>query len=108
MASLTDLSPVQASALNAPPEYKSATELARQVAASLGWLFQPYDGSIHDAAGKIIALNLENLAEAAQQNGWFHPEGMGIVWGAVGRHDPAAAAEKIRRTLGYPEERSWS
>lgn len=106
MASLSDLSPVQASALNAPPDYKSSTELARQASANLGWLFQPYFGSIHDASGKIIALNLENLAQAAKINGWFHPEGLGINWGAVNRHDPAGAAEKIRETVGYPEERS--
>jgi len=108
MASPRDLSPVQASALNAPPEYKSATELARQIAANLGWLIHAYDGSIFDSAGNIIALNLESFADAAQQHGWFLPEGAGLAWGVIGKHDPAGAAEKIRRALGYPEERSWT
>lgn len=108
MASPRDLSPVQASALNAPPEYKSQTELARQIAANLGWLIHAYDGSIFDSSGHIIALNLESLADAAQQQGWFHPEGAGIAWGAIGKHDPGTAAEKIWSTLGYPKERPWA
>lgn len=108
MASRTDLSPVQASGLNAPPECKSQTELARQIAANLGWLIHAYDGSIFDSSGHIIALNLESLADGAQQQGWFHPEGVGIAWGAIGKHEPDAAAETIRRTLGYPEERTWT
>lgn len=95
------LAPIQASALNAPPRYlKSTTELARQAASKLDWLFDTETGSIHDPQGKLTSPSIEALADAAEKLGWFHDKNAGINWGRVGLNHPDAATERIRGVIG--------
>lgn len=97
MQHTTDLLvPIQADALN--DAERADTELARQVGKHLGWQIQPYNGTIHDAAGDKIAENIEELAAAGRELTWFNPKGPGIRWGNINTH-PDTEAQKVRTTL---------
>lgn len=91
--------PIQASGINAGGQ-KSDTELARQVAHDLGWVIQPYLGSIHESDGTLIAENIEAVAAAGIDLGWFLDDGRGIHWKYVRATGPRDPADQVRRTVG--------
>jgi|SRR5699024_2214233 len=79
--------------------HRSKTELARIVAAGLGWRVQLHCGSIHEPDGTTIAESIEALAHAGDELGWYIPQHSAVYWGAVHSHDPARSAREVREVL---------
>lgn len=102
----TPYTSVQASGYNAPPhDTKSDTELMRQIAARNAWAIHKAEGSLVDSTGAPIGRNLETLAAAAAELGWFHrdPHGkttLAINWGAVD-------ADKLREQIASHGDTYW-
>lgn len=101
-----NLSSIQASGLNGPRFPKSDTELARQVAAHLNWLFDTFNRSVHERDGTVIADSIEALAEAGHELGWFHIESRSIDWGSVHTHHHAKSADEVRQALARPDRQA--
>ncbi|HEY4558597.1 MAG TPA: hypothetical protein VIG82_10440 [Enteractinococcus sp.] len=82
---------------------RSETELARIVAAHLDWRIQPFEGSVHEPNGELIAESLEELAQAGRKLGWFlnKPDEppAALNWGAIHTNDQKQSADQVRRQL---------
>lgn len=98
MTDSSDLRPIQAVQTTAGV-HRSKTELARIVAADLGWRVQLHYGSIHEPDGTTIAESIEALAHAGDELGWYIPQHSAVYWGAVHSHDPARSAREVREVL---------
>jgi hypothetical protein len=98
----TELESIQAVATT-EGHCRSETEMARIAAKHLGWLIQPYFGTIHQPDHSQVAPSLEALAHAAQQLGWFLTSDDGCLsgmnWSVIHTHDQDRSARDIRAHL---------
>lgn len=99
-----EMEPIQAVANNSTPDqYRSFTEIGRQVAKALNYQLDIYSGEVFTGDKKLVAPNLEMLAMAMVDLGWIQNNATTaspfIDWGTVGLNDEDAATSTLKKKI---------
>ncbi|MDO4252119.1 MAG: hypothetical protein Q4C74_02610 [Rothia sp. (in: high G+C Gram-positive bacteria)] len=101
---VAEMEPVQAVANNSTPDqYRSFTEIGRQVAKALNYQLDIYSGEVLASNKKLVAPSLEMLAMAMVDLKWIENNSATaspfIDWGSVGLNDEDAATNTLREKI---------
>lgn len=104
--------PIQAVTYSAgPSQYRSFTELGRQVAAELNFTIDLESSEIYDSTGKKVADNIEILSMAMHDLGMIfsnpNATSPGITWGKVQVDNPQLSADRLRTKISSYDTEYW-
>lgn len=107
-----DMEPIQTVANNSTPDqYRSFTEIGRQVAKALNYQLDIYSGEVFTGDKKLVAPNLEMLTMAMVDLGWIQNNATTaspfIDWGSVGLNDEDAATNTLREKIKSYGDTYW-
>lgn len=96
--------PIQAVVYNTTSDqYRSFTELGRQVANMLDYQINLYTAEILDSKGKVVAPNIEMFSKAAVDLQWVtnnsNTASPFINWAEVNAHNEEAATVAIKKQI---------
>lgn len=104
LAPVEEMEPIQAVSGNSTPDqYRSFTEIGRQVAKALNYRLDIYSGEVFTSDKKLVAPSLEMLAIAMVDLKWIQNSPATaspfIDWGTVGLNDEDAATSALKKKI---------